>query len=289
MNYCRYHEIHYSGRDCPRCLSDARHEELVDLAREQHEEALETISSFIQESQDRRANPGDYRCPHCGYKTLLYRADRCPNCQGTVKGDYWEAVAAAEREEKERRSVAAQEEKAKRVRERAENEEKLVQYSREHPYTRLPLRVREATLVVYDFYLLPMLASLSTLLVRQWIPTLRLHDWSEMDFGWTFYPVLNWLRCLGGIVGSVDTILMLNSFVAWVFIGKLLRDRSFNPYGPESRIYGSDNSPIPSTRTVRENNLFMARRNGVWGWARWNWRVVLLGIAIVANVVALLP
>lgn len=289
MSYCGYHEIHYSGRDCPRCVSDARHDELVDLAREQHEEALESVSTLVQEAQYRRANPGDHWCPHCGYKTLNYRASKCPLCQGTVTGDHWDAVDAADRKEKERLRAAAVEQRAKLARERAENEEKLVQYSSEHPYTRLPLRMREAILFVYDWYLLPMLASLSTLFVRQLTSISRLHGWSEMDFGWTFYPVLNWLWILGGVVGSVDTILMLNSFVVWAFVGKLLRDRSFNPYGPESRIYAPDNSPIPSTRTVRENHLFMARRNGVWGWARWNWRVVLLGIAIVANVVALLP
>src|SRR5262249_44780340 len=97
-NYCSTHGIDYSSHECPRCEAEQRHRELLDAqdaasrqATEQHEERLRAI----EDANYRRANPGDYQCPNCGYITLRLDFDRCPLCHGSVKAkdpEYWNRV-----------------------------------------------------------------------------------------------------------------------------------------------------------------------------------------------------
>ena len=102
--YCATHDIHYN-HDCPKCLAAERHWELLNQG---------------QESDYRRANPGDFECPHCKYISLKRGAARCPHCRGHIRSDDWiklEAAdkaakrAAAERE-KEAADVAEQKQRA---------------------------------------------------------------------------------------------------------------------------------------------------------------------------------
>lgn len=91
--YCGRHSIHYSGGSCPRCDAEDRHKELLDATEESAAETAEAI----RESDYRRANPGDYECPHCRYTSLRNGASRCPLCRGEIGNQYWSEVRATER------------------------------------------------------------------------------------------------------------------------------------------------------------------------------------------------
>jgi uncharacterized Zn finger protein (UPF0148 family) len=106
--YCSRHNINHPAYECPRCEVEARHYEAQRLANARHQEAIDAA----RESDYRRANPGDYRCPHCKYVTLKKGASRCPMCHGEPPPSYWPEVEA--REEVERaRAVAAAAERAR--------------------------------------------------------------------------------------------------------------------------------------------------------------------------------
>lgn len=92
MKHCGWHDINYSGRECPRCVADERHLDILDQAQERDE----VTARAIEESDYRRANPGDYECPSCFYVTLKRSAPRCPICRSDVPGDHWAKVFAAE-------------------------------------------------------------------------------------------------------------------------------------------------------------------------------------------------
>lgn len=86
--HCSTHDIDHASYDCPRCEAERRHEELLEQARESHEEELqfarESHEAELRSAQERheeaiaaaeasdyrRANPGDYECPHCKYISL---------------------------------------------------------------------------------------------------------------------------------------------------------------------------------------------------------------------------
>jgi len=91
--YCGEHGVRYEY-SCPRCETEKRHEELIDLAHE---------------SDHRRANPGEYDCPECRYQTLKYLAGRCPKCHAQVSSSYWDAVNNRDRIERQRAEAAAAE------------------------------------------------------------------------------------------------------------------------------------------------------------------------------------
>lgn len=99
--YCGRHSIHYAGDSCPRCNAEERHKELLNATEAT---AAETVEAMRQ-SDDRRANPGDYACPHCKYISLKSEASRCPLCRGDVGSDYWNRVRAAEKAAEERRQA----------------------------------------------------------------------------------------------------------------------------------------------------------------------------------------
>lgn len=130
MSHCYRHDIEYSSSDCPRCLAEQRHEELLDLTREGQEEAARLASEqheehlrALEDAAYRRANPGDHQCPHCGYITLRLDFDRCPLCHGSVQEkdpEYWPRVHV----ELERRAKAAAEAAAERQKQKAAAEAK---------------------------------------------------------------------------------------------------------------------------------------------------------------------
>lgn len=96
----------YAGSTCPRCDAEERHSDLLNATAES---AAATVAA-AHESDHRRANPGDYACPHCKYISLNYDAARCPLCRGEIGGAYWNDVRAEEKAAAERRR--AQEEEA---------------------------------------------------------------------------------------------------------------------------------------------------------------------------------
>ena len=103
--YCRTHGKYYDPYDdgCDRCR-----EAEADAIAQARDGVDETIRA-LEESDYRRANPGEYACPHCLYFTLKRGALRCPHCRGDVARDYWDKVRAREQaaEEERRRQEAA--------------------------------------------------------------------------------------------------------------------------------------------------------------------------------------
>ena len=81
------------------------HEEEIRLAADRHEEAMDAL----RESDERRANPGDYECPHCRYISLKRYATRCPLCRESPDSEYWNRVEKREERERERAKAAAEE------------------------------------------------------------------------------------------------------------------------------------------------------------------------------------
>ena len=96
MPYCSIHSIKHRSDYCPRCVAEERHRELLETADEHHRELIETTESGLEQSDYRRANPGDYKCPHCKYVSLNNGATLCPLCRGDVGRAYWQAIEERE-------------------------------------------------------------------------------------------------------------------------------------------------------------------------------------------------
>ena len=133
--HCSRHDIDHRSYDCPRCEAERRHEELLEQARESHEEVLRLASEIHEEATEaaresdyRRANPGDYKCPHCKYISLKRDASRCPICHGEPGPAYWSRVAAREEiakaHEKEAKKGQARREKIAADKRALANEER---------------------------------------------------------------------------------------------------------------------------------------------------------------------
>lgn len=105
MEHCNRHDIDYNGSDCPRCIAEDRHQEVLD-----------TMYEDSRESHYRRANPGDYECPHCKYITLKQGASRCPTCQGEIGSVYWDAIKAQKEAIAEKRRAEEEEERVRKIR-----------------------------------------------------------------------------------------------------------------------------------------------------------------------------
>ncbi|MEK6299132.1 MAG: hypothetical protein AABO41_00295 [Acidobacteriota bacterium] len=116
MSYCQTHGRFddYFNRGCPACQ----------VAEQDRIHAEWELKNAVSEAAYAKANPGDYDCPHCLYRSLKLGASRCPLCHGEVGSAYWvdalarekvkaEREAAASRVVRERRSVA---EEAERIR-----------------------------------------------------------------------------------------------------------------------------------------------------------------------------
>ncbi len=99
MYHCYEHGIDHRQLDCPKCVAQKRHEEVIDALKSQAEAQAEALA----EAEYRRFNPGEYVCPHCLYKTLIRNASRCRDCHGTIDRGYWDGVVLAEEQAAKRR------------------------------------------------------------------------------------------------------------------------------------------------------------------------------------------
>ncbi len=80
MSYCHIHGDYGNYYDgCPDCSAAEKR------AESDREEIKERLSQIAYAS----ANPGDFNCPHCKYKSLKWEATRCPLCRGEVESAYW--------------------------------------------------------------------------------------------------------------------------------------------------------------------------------------------------------
>ena len=109
--YCSIHRIDHRTAECPRCEAEERREQDQRRTQERHEEAL----AAQRETDYRLANPGEYQCPHCRYKTLLRNSSRCPKCHGIAHEGYWAAVEAQEAVEWRKEEARARVREAERV------------------------------------------------------------------------------------------------------------------------------------------------------------------------------
>lgn len=98
MYHCNEHGIDYRQDDCPRCVAQREHQEILD--------ALEAQTEAQTEAQSKHFNPGDYQCPHCLYTTLIRNASRCPICHGAIDVGHWGRITAAEEEAAKFRKIA---------------------------------------------------------------------------------------------------------------------------------------------------------------------------------------
>jgi len=111
----------------PSRCEDQQEEE--DRAEARAEEIQEAISEAADLNAFKIANPGDHKCPSCLYRTLKYRASRCPRCQGGVDLQFW--VAIDERAQK-RKEASERDAELKRIeRERAVEQWRLQEPERE--------------------------------------------------------------------------------------------------------------------------------------------------------------
>lgn len=122
---------------CPGCYRIEQHQRIVeesDVRREElAREEMEQLSENARLIADARNNPGDYDCPACLYRTLKYKASRCPLCRASPGTEYWErvdtAIRAAEARKREAREAAAREwEKGAPARAEAEALKKIADY-----------------------------------------------------------------------------------------------------------------------------------------------------------------
>ncbi|HEX3186950.1 MAG TPA: hypothetical protein VHQ94_19285 [Pyrinomonadaceae bacterium] len=108
MAYCGNHGIDYAGSLCPRCDAEQRHRELLNATAS----GLADTVVAMRASDYRRANPGEYECPHCKYIALKSDATRCPLCRGEIDGGYWKEVRIRERAEAERRKIQVEQQRS---------------------------------------------------------------------------------------------------------------------------------------------------------------------------------
>lgn len=182
MGYCTEHFIDYDSLDCPRCLAEDRHEEVVDLAQQAVHQA--------KHSEHKRANPGDYKCPECLYVTLKRGAMRCPICRARITQQYWAWVEAAETAyvaEQAQAKIAAAEAWARAEPERDRFRVEARQRTRASRFA-----------ILYFAYLLPLLSSTVAMALSE----------SYRNFGlqsayWAiFLPVVNWVGYAALIFGA---------------------------------------------------------------------------------------
>lgn len=164
--YCRTHGAFYDpyGSGCPDC-------------RDVENSTFEAT----RETNYRRANPGDYQCPHCRYTSLKRMASRCPLCRGKVNDDYWDDVQEKERDRAEERRVR-----------RAERD-------RGEPARRAAAK-REASIFSWDLffiyyfaYFLPIVCVAATLAFQLYIGQVVKFSRQVLLF---LIPVLNWILYL---------------------------------------------------------------------------------------------
>ncbi len=146
--YCSRHSVHYAGSRCLRCEAEDRHRELLSAT----EESMAETVRAMRESDHRRANPGEYKCPHCLYITLRYEAWRCSQCHGEVGYDYWVPIRAHKLAQAEEEAAALQVAAERRVaaqRAAAEKEAAArAEWERTAPERARRRRVRSAGAVV---------------------------------------------------------------------------------------------------------------------------------------------
>ena len=119
---CVYHDLNYSGDECPRCRAEERHDELLEhlstvTDTSDLESRIESLEDELRESFKR----GNRKCPRCllfGLTKNDYEVSSvCAFCHRDVPDGHWERVEGEEKREAERSAererAAARERQAK--------------------------------------------------------------------------------------------------------------------------------------------------------------------------------
>ena len=95
--HCYTHDVDVPARtECPECRADEAAEHRRRSLEQQEEAQWEAetqhfeLQRSLSENAYKRANPGDYECPHCKYISLKRGASRCPLCHGEVGSEFWQ-------------------------------------------------------------------------------------------------------------------------------------------------------------------------------------------------------
>ena len=212
MSHCHIHAIEYPYEDgCPRCpdaeeLTDADHVAILNGLSAAASHRSE-IKKALAAAEYKRANPGDYECPSCGYKTLKRGFPRCPHCRGHVEQPYWADVRKREEAAELQKKAAAEEWKrtepervaaaARKAAEEIERASRLAADERSALFWRRFWKF-------YYFYLIPILSvQTCVLIVGQYDAVFTRGSapiWSNIFL--QLCPGFNWIGYLGLLITS---------------------------------------------------------------------------------------
>lgn len=169
MSFCRIHgRYSNSGNGCPDCREVER--ESGDLNRsilgalergiEDQAEAERSLADERRQSDYKRANPGDFKCPECKYVTLLIEASRCPMCHASIPAAFWppkieQLKLEAERKAERLRREAEEDRKRREIQSREASERALQDELDSNRRKRAKQLLRFCTW--YFLYILPVL------------------------------------------------------------------------------------------------------------------------------------
>lgn len=228
------------GSICQECES-------IEREREQSRESLDAVAARIEAAQaaaahknaaaqaaaaHKIANPGEYDCPTCGYKTLKFLALRCPICQADTPSGYWTPIIEGERVKAEAVRKAQEEwDRAAPARVAAAKAAK-----EEGERTAL---ARAAAAIIekhkgrrnkFWFYLLPAISIVTFLPILYMLEELSFWGALCILLG-AFVPILNWLSVI--LVSSMSIFALFTSqktsgtyflagFIFWAILGGIL-------------------------------------------------------------------
>jgi len=195
MAHCRVHGYY---ADYERGCSDCR-------------DADEELRQSLTELAQKRANPGDYECPHCFYVTLKNRASRCPQCHGRIGSEYWEEVREKERVNTERT--------AERKRELAAEWNRGAPSRRAAERSKASIERWQAFWNLYFYYLLPIVCVAAATL-RFYIDKPGPITFNKQQL-LLLIPVANWLVLGIIIVLGEERWPLLTMLLVWSAVGAL--------------------------------------------------------------------
>jgi len=201
-----------------------------DIEREQEARAerLEQSREYLEQSRENaelvaeaRINPGDYDCPECFFRTLKYRARRCPTCQASIGTEYWNQVDERKRIEAERAAERARAD-AKAAKEKWEREAPAREQAAREAAQNLARRAAEGrsnTFLGFFYVFMPVLCFLTVFLIlKGTLPSFGM-------FVLFCIPALNWIMILLDLLfgdNANEKALIIKSLICWGLAGLVI-------------------------------------------------------------------
>src|SRR5882672_3281303 len=155
MAYCQIHGgfDDHSREGCPKCQDL---ESQTQRDRSQMLESLENLDLSRDEIVHAINNPGDYQCPYCKFKTLLYEAACCPKCQRNIADSYWEPIRIEREKQRVRREEFRRQRAISEHRERVNLEAReMVKRKRERENEQIKAYFKYLVFFLPPLYLVP--------------------------------------------------------------------------------------------------------------------------------------